>query len=127
MIYAGAITSALVILAAFVFFYISGFLSYYGYSAKLSISLLDSVIETVAVALGIAISYKLFIMAKPTGETKTRLYYALFNSVLVNSAYAYIAKAIMYFAEGINVLDELIYGFFASGGLWLRTSAQGLL
>ncbi len=116
MIYAGAITSALVILAAVVFFYISGFLSYYGYSASLSISLLDSIIETVAVALGIALSYKLFILAKPTGEIKTRLYYALFNSVLVNAAYAYIANAIMYFAEGINVLDELIYGFFASGG-----------
>jgi NADH-quinone oxidoreductase subunit L len=116
MIYAGAITSVLVILAAFVFLYISGFLSYYGYSAGLSISLLDSIIETVAVVLGIAASYKLFVLAKPTGAIKTRLYYALFNSVLVNSAYAYIAKAIMYFAEGINVLDELIYGFFASGG-----------
>jgi NADH-quinone oxidoreductase subunit L len=116
MIYAGVITSVLVILAAIAFFNIGGFLSSQAYRSILSISVIDSAIETVAVALGIIASYMLFVRAKPTGEIKTKAYYILFNSPIVNAAYMYMSKAIIYFAEGINVIDELIYGFFASGG-----------
>ena len=86
------------------------------YSLSISISVIDSIIETAAVAFGLVVSYLLFMKAKPTGEIRTKAYYILFNSVAINAAYLYISKAVMYFAEGISVIDELIYGFFASGG-----------
>ncbi|MCL5680198.1 MAG: NADH-quinone oxidoreductase subunit L [Candidatus Marsarchaeota archaeon] len=116
MVYAGVIASILVVLAAFAFFDMGSVQSYSDYSLSISISVIDSIIETAAVAFGLVVSYLLFMKAKPTGEIRTKAYYILFNSVAINAAYLYISKAVMYFAEGISVIDELIYGFFASGG-----------
>ena len=115
MLYSGAITSVFVIAAAMAFFYISGFLSSYNYTARLAITISEAVIESIIVIFGILASYYLFKVRKPTGVIHTNAYYILFNSVMVNSAYLYISKAFVYFAEGINLIDEMIYGFFASG------------
>ncbi len=116
MLYSGAITAVLVIAAGISFLYVSPFLSQYNYSHALNLSVTDAVIETVIVAFGLFVSYRLFSVARPTGEIKSRLYYVLFNSAAVNAAYSYMARALMYFAEGIAVLDDLIFGFFYSGG-----------
>lgn len=126
MLYSGAITSVLVLAAAIAFFNVSGFLSYYAYASKLSIGLAEAVIESAIVILGISASYYLFHVKKPSGTVTTKAYYVLFNSVMVNAAYGYIAKAVMYFAEGINLIEEMLYGFFASGAYGIIAMSAGL-
>ncbi|MCL4372325.1 hypothetical protein M1373_03340 [Candidatus Marsarchaeota archaeon] len=115
MLIAGATTSAFVIIAAISLLYVNGIAASYDYAAS-GIGIAASIIESIAIAVGLFISYKLFVLAKPTGTIKKKAYYILFNSVAVNASYAFLAKAVLYFAEGIEVLDELIYGFFSAGG-----------
>ena len=115
MLIAGATTSAFVIIAAISLLYVNGIAASYDYAAS-GIGIAASIIESIAIAVGLFIAYKLFVLAKPTGAIKRKAYYILFNSVAVNASYAFLAKAVLYFAEGIEVLDELIYGFFSAGG-----------
>lgn len=130
MLYAIAVLALLVAIGGFAYAYLPG-LPYAGVFANtympLHISLVSGLTETIAVLLGISVTYYIYVKMNLKGMSSHRaLHTLLYNSIAVNWAYSIIAAAFYEIGGIVNSFDYALYWFIVMGGDGLVFIAERL-
>ena len=113
MLASPAILAVLVIAAALLYLYLPGYLAQH----MQGIGVLDAATESGIAVAGILVAYMLFRKVEPLAPSRHRIAVsALYNSLLVNKAYALIANLFYAIGAGIDAIDNGLYEAALSGG-----------
>jgi NADH:ubiquinone oxidoreductase subunit 5 (subunit L)/multisubunit Na+/H+ antiporter MnhA subunit len=113
MLASPAILAVLVIAAALLYLYLPGYLAQH----MQGIGVLDAATESGIAVAGILVAYMLFRKVEPLAPSRHRIAVsALYNSLLVNKAYMFIANLFYAIGAGIDAIDNGLYEAALSGG-----------
>ncbi|MGC8622534.1 MAG: NADH-quinone oxidoreductase subunit L [Candidatus Micrarchaeia archaeon] len=113
MLASGVIMAVFVIAAGASFYYLPAF---FGYKTA-SISLPDSLIESLIIAIGLLISYYAFYAEKlPSIFYNPSASHAIYTSTYVNRFYSAIARLFLAIGDALYYAEGFIYSIFRNGG-----------
>ncbi len=108
-----AILAVLVLASGLAYFMLP---MYYAAMPKFSISIIDSLIETVLVLTGLGIAYILYSRGRaPHVDASSLEYKLLHNSFFINAFYVYLLKGIELLGEGFDALNDAINSVINGG------------
>ncbi|MGC8587173.1 MAG: NADH-quinone oxidoreductase subunit L [Candidatus Micrarchaeia archaeon] len=96
--------------------------TYLPYAGTFSMRLTDMAVETILVALGAYISYRMYMEAKLAIEWK-KLYKIAQNSAIVNDLYSYAASAFVLLSDGVNMFDLAVNDTFDKSAAYISASS----
>ncbi|MCL5093111.1 MAG: NADH-quinone oxidoreductase subunit L [Candidatus Marsarchaeota archaeon] len=120
MLFAIAVLAFLVVVGAFAYAYLPNLPysnAFINTNIPLHISFISGLVETIAVLLGLSITYYAYVKMSLKGLSSHRILHTLlYNSIAVNWAYSIIASAVYELGGLVNSFDYALYWFMVMGG-----------